>query len=564
MVSPTVIALLVTTLLVSGLAVVAWRYRAEQGATVFAVLQVGSAVWAVLTAVGLMTPPSGLRVRIWGATAGLSLLVVVLWLVFILGYTGRDHWLTARRLGALAFPLVVGAGIYFAAPTWSPLVGSVSQETIPAGTVVTSTVGPVGIVLAAYIYLVFLAGLGIVAKTVLEGPRLFAGQALAFATGSVVTIVASFLAILNVPVPGYPLTQIALGGQAMLWAYAVLGQQFLRVVPAVAEIGERAVFEDLEDGVLVVDDRGVVVRVNPQARAYLDRSELAGRPVEEVLRETNAESVADLPTRFEREGQTYQVDASRVRNWREQPVGRAIIIRDITPLVTREQRLAVLNRILRHNVRNDMNVVLGISDQLSAHDDEEIASLGGPLRRTARDLTAISEKAMEIDRMFKNPSDDDRVHLPTMVERVVSPLTEAYPDATVDVSADDETVRTDSRILARVLTEVVENALQHAGESPTVGVEAVRDGTDLRITVADDGPGIPEMEIESVTGGEQSSVHHAASIGLWFVYWGTQVLGGTVELSSADDGAEVTLSVPVTPSADHAPEGAAPRRSAMR
>lgn len=549
MVSSTVIALLVTISLVTGLALVAWRYRTEQGAKVFAVLQGGSAVWATFTAVGLMTAPGSLRVRIWGVSTGLSLLVVVLWFVFILSYTGREHWLTARRLGTVALPLVVGAGIYFVAPTWTPLVGELSQRSIAAGTVVAASIGPVGLALAAYIYLVFLTGLGIVAKTVLEGPRLFVGQALAFVIGSLVTIVASFFTILDVPVPGYPLTQIALGGQATFWAYAVLGQQFLRAVPAVAEIGERAVFEDLEDGVLVVDDRGIILRVNPQARAYLDRSELAGSPVVDALEEMGAESVEELATRFERGGRTYQADSSRVRNWREQPVGYAIIIRDITPLVMREQRLTVLNRILRHNVRNDMSVVLGISDQLGAYDDDEIASLGEPLRRTARDLTAISEKAIEIDRMFEDPSEDDRVHLPTMLGQVVSPLAEEYPDAAVDVSVEADTVRTDARILQRILTEVVENALQHTGDAPTVRIEAVQTETELRVTVADDGPGIPEMEITSITGGEQSAVHHAASIGLWFVYWGVQVLGGTLEFSTSDGGSEVTLLLPATESA---------------
>jgi signal transduction histidine kinase len=563
MVSPTVIALLVTVGLVTGLAIVAWRYRMEQGAKVFTLLQVGAVVWVALTTVGLRTPPGRLRIRIWGVTTGLSLLVVVLWFAFILSYTGRDRWLRPGRLGPVALPLVLGAGVYVFAPTWTPLARELSQARIAAGTVVSSSIGVVGLALGAYVYLIFLLGLMVVVKTVVEGPRLFVGQAMAFVAGSLVTIVASFLVILEYPIPGYPLTQVALGGQAMLWAYAVLGQRFLRVVPAVAEIGERAVLENLDDGVLVVDERETVVRANPQARSYLDHTDVTGGSVERLLAEMNATAVEDLPTRFERDGRTFQADASRVRNWREQPIGHAIVIREITPLVTREQRLAVLNRILRHNVRNDMNVVLGISEQLSVHDDEEIASLGGPLRRTAQNLTAISEKAMEIDQMFENPSDDDRVHLPTMVEGVVSPFFEEYPEATIDVSADDETVQTDARILTGILTEIVENALQHTGDSPAVNVEAVREGGNISVTVSDDGPGIPEMEIESVTGGEQSPVHHAASIGLWFVYWGAQVLGGTVTLSASDDGSEVTLSIPVTPSADHAPEGAAPRRSAM-
>jgi len=55
-----------------------------------------------------------------------------------------------------------------------------------------------------------------------------------------VTIVASFLAIIGVPSPGYPTTAVALSGQTLSRGYAVFGQQFLQVVPVIATIGEPA------------------------------------------------------------------------------------------------------------------------------------------------------------------------------------------------------------------------------------------------------------------------------------------------------------------------------------
>ena len=90
--------------------------------------------------------------------------------------------------------------LYAVAPTWQPLVGQLAQERIAAGTVVTASIGPVGSILGVYVYLVFLAGLGIVVKTVFEGSGLFVGRALAFVSGSRITIVASFLTIRGVPV----------------------------------------------------------------------------------------------------------------------------------------------------------------------------------------------------------------------------------------------------------------------------------------------------------------------------------------------------------------------------
>lgn len=280
-------------------------------------------------------------------TTALSLVTVIPWLWFILSYTGRGNWLTVRRLGAVSIPLVLGGAMYVVPQTLGFVISGYSQEQIAAGTVVSASVGPLGGLLGVYVYLVFATGLGIVVKTVLGGLRLFAGQALTFVFGSLVTITASILVIVGTPIDGYPLTQVALGGQAILWGYAVFGQQLLQHVPAVAEIGEKAVFQDLDDGVVVFDDGGTVVRSNPRARAMLDGGNPAGEPVAPLFDLLDVDAVAELPTRTVLEGRTYLVDSSRIRNWQNEPVGHALMIRDITSLVTREQRLDVLNRVIR-------------------------------------------------------------------------------------------------------------------------------------------------------------------------------------------------------------------------
>jgi signal transduction histidine kinase len=362
--------------------------------------------------------------------------------------------------------------------------------------------------------------------------------------GSLVSIVASLLVVLGVAPAGYPLIQVSLGLQAVLWGYAVLGQQLLQIVPAVAEIGQHAVFDNLDDGLLVVDSDGVVVRTNPRAGSYLDDRELTGESIESVLSVMDVETIQDLPTRFEHDRQSYQADASQIRNWRGEQIGHTVVIRDVGQLVTREQRLAVLNRILRHNVRNDMAIVMGIGEQLKTRDDEELVAHGKTMNRTARGLTRVSEKAIEVNRMFEEPVAEQRVQLPATIGGVVSQLAGDYPDATVQTSIDVETVRTDRRIFRKVLEEVVANALEHAGSAPTVRIECARREADLELTVADDGPGIPESELDPVVCGEVTALEHASSLGLWFVNWGTQALGGTVDITTTEAGTQVTVRIP--------------------
>lgn len=541
--SVTKLVLLANVALLLGLAAVALRNRTEPSARVFGVLQTLSAVWAALTIAGLSVPDGPLRVRLWGATTGLSLLVVSFWLAFILRYTGRDRWLTIPRFGVASIPLVAGAALYFLAPSWQPLVGQLDQAAIPAGTVVQSGIGPVGAVLGVYIYLVFLTGLVLVVRTVLAGNELFVGQAIALVAGTLVTVVGSALAIAGVPVAGYPVTQVALGGQSVLWGYAVFRQQFIRLVPAVARLGERTVFDELDDGVLVCDTTGTIIRANPQARAYLDAETLVGEPVAVLFDRLGVSGFEELPTRFEGPGGTYQVKSSTVTNRRSEPIGRALVIRDISRLVRRQQRLQVLNRVLRHNVRNEMNVVLANGERLQTREDATLNEIGETLSRRADALTAVSEKALAIERLAERPIETERIDLPAFVDETVSRLGERYPDATITASVGASRVHTDRRVLSLVFEEVLKNALIHAGDAPTVTVEVSRRDDGVEIAVSDDGPGIPQIEIEAVEDGVETDLRHGSSLGLWLVYWGARALGGDVDIAASETGSTVTLSI---------------------
>jgi len=542
--SPTVLVLLVTVALLVGLAAVACRYRTRPGATLFGALQALSAVWAALAIVGLQLPPNSAQLRVWGFGTGLSLIVVIFWLAFILSYTGRENFLRPLRFGVATLPLVVGAGLYFVVPSWSPLVGDIQQTTISIGTVVQPSIGPVGSILGVYIYLVFLAGLAVVVKTIVESNSLFVGQGVALVLGTLVTVVASFLGIIGVPVSGYPTTEVALGGQSLFWGYAVFGQQFLQVVPAVAAVGERAVFHDLEDGIIVVDNGGTVTRANPAARTYLDIAEVNGDAIGSVLDKMGVATLGELPARFQFQGQAYRAKTSPITNWRGDTIGQTVVIQNTTSLIRRQQRLQVLNRILRHNVRNDMTVIRLLSSQLQRRDGDELARIGGKIEEKADDLITISEKAIGFNRIIDGTVTAEPVELEALVTEIVPSVATQHPDATLKTDISVGEVTTAPEILSLVLEEVVTNAVEHAGDSPEVLVRAEPRDDGLELTVTDDGPGIPQMEIDPLVAGRETDLHHASSLGLWLVHWGAQSLGGDVEFATSEDGTVVILSLP--------------------
>lgn len=543
----TLVFLLITVIVLLGLTAVAWRFRTRPGSTLFGVLQALSAVWAALTIVGLHLSEGPTRLRVWGLTTGLSLVVTIVWLGFILSYTGRQRFLTVRCFGVAALPLAAGAMLYFLIPSWPPLVGQLEQTTLSVGTVVQASIGPIGSVLGLYVYLVFSAGLTVAIKTILESNSLFVGQGLALVLGSIVTIVASIVGILGIPEPGYPTTAVALGGQSLLWGYAVFGTQLLQVVPAVATIGERAVFDNLEDGIIVISDGGLITRTNPAARSYLDIDKGGGTSVESILETMGVSDSAALPTRFQFQGLRYRATTTSITNWRGDAIGQTIVIQEVTLLSRRQQRLQVLNRILRHNVRNDMTVVRGLGTRLQQSDTDELTAIGETVTERADDLITISQKAVELNQLFDREIISEPVDLEAVVQNAVSPLAAQHSDATINMNISAGKVSTDTGLLSFVLEEVIANAVQHTGDHPELLITAEQTSDKFEIAVTDDGPGIPQIELDTITAGEETDLQHASSLGLWTVHWGAQSLGGTVRFDTSEGGTTVTISLPELP-----------------
>jgi PAS domain S-box-containing protein len=222
---------------------------------------------------------------------------------------------------------------------------------------------------------------------------------------------------------------------------------------------------------------------------------------------------------------------------------------DITDQKQRERRLQVLNRVLRHNMRNDLTAIIAHANRLSETvDDPTVTDLADRLCDLVDDLTAVSNRARSIERLIQR--DDDRNptrRVDEIVAEVVTEFGDQHPDADIraDVAAGD--VAIDAR-LGTALDNLVSNAVVHAGDDPTVAVRAHDDeaaGT-VTVEVADDGPGIPVHERDVLVGDEDiTSLTHGSGLGLWIVKWLTEACGGTVQFGESDlGGARVTLVFP--------------------
>ncbi|WP_436906667.1 PAS domain-containing sensor histidine kinase [Halosimplex marinum] len=313
-------------------------------------------------------------------------------------------------------------------------------------------------------------------------------------------------------------------------------------------------FDDLDVGITLHDpESGAVLDVNESLeRLYgYSTAELREMTVGEYTapstKFTEAEATRRIRAAAEGERQSFEWQVERATGellWvrvRLSPTtidGRTCVlaeIDDITEYRTRERRLRLLSRVLRHNLRNRMNLVAGRAGHVrAAVDDEELAAELERVEATAEEVAGLSESVRQIEEMAE-PDATERE--PTNVRAVAGPVVqgarEAYPGAELSLTVEDNAWLMADDGLRYALEHAVENAVEHNDrETPAVEVTVAAEGGQCVIRVADDGPPIPDVETEVLDETvETTSTYHGTGVGLWVMHWCVTSLGGELSFS---------------------------------
>lgn len=214
------------------------------------------------------------------------------------------------------------------------------------------------------------------------------------------------------------------------------------------------------------------------------------------------------------------------------------------------QRLSVLNRVLRHDVRNKTNIILGYVQQLEGDlaDSEAVFAI----EDAATTLTDIAERARRVRHIVEDES-PRAVHLTPVVADLVAALRDDYPDARITAElADDVHARTYPAVRT-ALAELLANTMEHNPQPEadrearvTLRRLATPPGERVEIAIEDNGPGIPDREQLVVTDERETQLEHSRGMSLWLTRWIVDESGGEFTIDTAAvDGTRVTLRLPV-------------------
>ncbi|AZH26077.1 PAS domain S-box protein [Haloplanus aerogenes] len=184
-------------------------------------------------------------------------------------------------------------------------------------------------------------------------------------------------------------------------------------------------------------------------------------------------------------------------------------------------RLEFMNRLLRHNLLNSLNVVDARLEMLDGRVDFEVSDH----LQTAIDRTNEMSEFVEMVREVTNVigSSDEQELGPVDIEDVVTSHVErtrdSYPAAEIHLDPVPEVDIVADDLIGEVLDNVLVNAVQHNPDpAPTVWVEVTTDDDEVVVTVADDGPGIPDDEKADIFGRDAKTFDDpSAGFGLYLV-----------------------------------------------
>lgn len=204
-----------------------------------------------------------------------------------------------------------------------------------------------------------------------------------------------------------------------------------------------------------------------------------------------------------------------------------------------DKHLAVLHRVLRHNLRNDVNVVAGYADLLAGRLDGDNRQIAERIGETARDLATMGDTARRLEAIIREDPGLTTADVVPLVETAAADLRSS--DATVSTTLPETASVVTTEHLRAALEELGTNALHHAGANPTVefAVEHL-DSEWVAISVSDDGPGMPAMEQRILHGHQETPLDHGQGLGLWLVYWVVTRAGGHLTVDT-DGGTTVEV-----------------------
>ncbi len=476
---------------------------------------------------------------------------VVSWGIFNISYSQYERWLNRRFIVVLFIPAVVFYSLVLTSHWHEWIFVKPELVTLDSGYIFFDLAPAFGFwIWTAYAYTFVLVGTGSLVFSILLFPLAYRGQAVLLLTGVLLPMIANVIyLVVGVRLLGpYDPTSIFYSISGITMLLAMNRYQFLSVVPVAYDL----VYKGVNSGVLVLDEAGHIMDINPMG------TKIVGKTAEEVLGVGIIElfpEERDLIMRFQDVHETkteisireryYELQLMPLVNRRGKRKGRILMLYDITEQKQAQQELNAYAHMVAHDLKNPLSVVRGYADFLETKartmPPEQIDERLRKISTNAHKMQAIIDDLLLLA-SIRNPRDlqMEAVMMGPLINDVVGRLGDQIETSQAQIILPTKwhTAKGYAPWIEEIWANYLSNGIKYGGHPPILelGSRVQPDGR-IYFYVKDNGQGITTAEQNQLftlfSRLDKHTEQEGHGLGLSIVWRIAQKLGGEVGVESA-------------------------------
>ncbi len=340
--------------------------------------------------------------------------------------------------------------------------------------------------------------------------------------------------------------------------------------------GANAVFESLSDGLLIVNERREIRFVNQTFKNLFpaDEAELRG-PILQVIRDPVVDRLIDAalksgqPERGElaisaperQRGREMQLSAAAIRGENGQNTGAIVLFHDVSELKQADQIRREFVANVSHELRTPLSILHGYIEtlrddpEMSRDDFERVLQV---MNRHSDRLALLVNDLLTLSQLESGAPNVQlgSVRLTELYAGIARDwgrrFAEKQISIDIEVAPNLPVMRADETRLQEILYNLLDNALKYTQRGGRIRLAATRQDDEVIISVADNGPGIPDADLPRIferfyrADKARSREMGGTGLGLSIVKHIAQMHGGRVEAESKlGEGTTIRVILPV-------------------
>ena len=320
----------------------------------------------------------------------------------------------------------------------------------------------------------------------------------------------------------------------------------------------------MSEGLVLLDEAGVILSINPAARRLLDAAEnCVGQDLltvdrdmalSDALRQAAEQGHSEF--RGQRNGREYQFDVTRIQS-EGRTAGTVLLVFDVTERAFAERNRREFTANVSHELKTPLQGIIGSAELLENGlvKQEDVPRFIGHIRSEAQRLVTLIGDIIRLSQLDEGePMPAEPVELLALAREAAESLQSAAAARNVTITVEGEPVELTGvrRLLYETIFNLCDNAIKYNTDGGRVQVTVTKENETAAVTVRDTGIGIPPDQQDRVferfyrVDKSHSKASGGTGLGLSIVKHAVQYHHGAIHLQSeVGKGTEIRVTFPM-------------------